>query len=255
MKSVPKASLFALAGLFLATPARAQTRDETAGSSHMGKESPQNFAAELRFAAFTPDIDSDPNLTGSPYKSTFGSSPRIAFGMEFDWQALRIPHFGTLGPGLGAGYTRASDPARFQVAHNGNFISGEQTTLEIFPFYAVIVLRGDALWRDAGIPIVPYGKIGFGYALWHASNTLGTSNAQGVSGEGSSLGTEFALGVALNLNPFDPYAARNFDDALGVNNSYLFGEWTRSNLDGLGLQKDVLRVGGTSWTFGLAFEF
>jgi opacity protein-like surface antigen len=250
------AGLAALASLSIAAPAFAQERTDPIGASHRGKESSQNFAAEIRFAAFTPDVDSDPNLQGqAPYKSTFGSAPRLEFGFELDWQALRIPHLGTIGPGVSAGYTRASDPAQFKEEHNGTFISGEQTTLEIFPFYGVIVLRADVLWRDIGVPLVPYGKIGLGYALWRASNTLGTSSVDGVSGEGHSLGTQFALGLAFNLNPFDVYAAQNFDDALGVNNSYIFAEWTRSSLNGLGVEKDPLRVGGTGWTFGLAFEF
>jgi hypothetical protein len=251
------AGLAALASLSIVTPASAQERTDPIGAAHRGTESPQNFAAEIRFAAFTPDVDSDPSLQQgkTPYKDTFGSAPRLEFGFELDWQALRIPHLGTIGPGVSAGYTRASDPALFQMEHNGTLVSGEQTTLEIFPFYGVFVLRADALWRDFGVPLVPYGKIGLGYALWRASNTLGTSNADGVSGEGHSLGTQFALGLAFNLNPFDVYAAQNFDDALGVNNSYIFAEWTRSDLDGLGIQKNALRVGGTGWTFGLAFEF
>jgi hypothetical protein len=94
-----------------------------------------------------------------------------------------------------------------------------------------------------------------GYALWRASNTLGTSTTGGVSGEGHSIGSHLAIGISLNLNPFDEYAAKTFDDSLGVNNSYLFAEWTREDLSGLGLQHNPLRVGGSSWTFGLAFEF
>jgi hypothetical protein len=42
---------------------------------------------------------------------------------------------------------------------------------------------------------------------------------------------------------------------VGVNNTYAFAEYTRADLDGLGIQSDPLRVGGQSWTFGLAFEF
>jgi hypothetical protein len=117
------------------------------------------------------------------------------------------------------------------------------------------VLRADVLWREAHIPLEPYAKLGLGLAFWRASNTLGTSNFDGVSGTGHTLGTEIALGVGLNLNVFDEYAARNFDESMGVNNTYLFAEWTRSDLTGLGVQSSALRVGGTYWTFGLSFEF
>jgi hypothetical protein len=57
------------------------------------------------------------------------------------------------------------------------------------------------------------------------------------------------------LNPFDPYAAQNFDDSLGVNNTYLFAEYALDDFRGLGFQSDPLRVGGWNWFFGLALEF
>jgi hypothetical protein len=223
-------------------------------------ESPQNFAAELRFGLFNPDIDSDPALhssssPGAPYRTVFGTAPRLLISAELDWQAYRIPYIGTIGPGASIGYSSMSDPAHFVTPQNGVTISGETTTLEIVPVYAAIVLRADGLWRQARIPVVPYAKLGLGLSFWRASNTLGTSTYKGVSGTGSSLGSHYALGVAINLNPFDEYAARGFDDAMGVNGTYIFGEWTRADLTGLGLQSDPLRVGGTSWTFGLAWEF
>jgi hypothetical protein len=127
--------------------------------------------------------------------------------------------------------------------------------LWIIPMAAMAVLRVDVLWRDVGIPLVPYAKLGLAYALWRASNTLGTSSFEGVSGEGHSWGTHIAVGLSLNLNPFDVYAAQNFDDAMGVNGTYVFGEWTREDYNGLGFQSDPLRVGGTNWMLGLAFEF
>jgi hypothetical protein len=250
------AALAAALAMLPAASARAQSREDPLGGAYRSMESSQNFAAEMRFAAFTPDIDSDPALQGkTPYKDAFGSSPRVLVSFEFDWQAYRIPHFGTVGPGAAVGYTKMSDPAQFVTAHNGSFTSGETTSLEIFPFYGVIVLRADVLWHEFGIPLVPYGKIGLGFALWHASNTLGTSVVDGVTGEGTSFGAQYAVGLAINLNPLDAYAAKTFDDTVGVNNSYIFAEWTQSDLSGLGIQKNALRVGGTSWTFGLAFEF
>jgi len=248
----------ALAATLTATTAGAQEDrlDPLGGGRDRTIHSPQNFAIEIRFSPYTPNIDSDPALNGqTPYKTVFGTAPRFFGGAEFDWQAIRIPHLGPLGPGVSAGYTNASDPAQFTTPHNGSTISGETTSLWIIPMAAMVVLRADVLWRDVGIPLVPYAKLGVAYALWRASNTLGTSTFEGVSGKGHSFGTHVALGLALNLNPFDAYAAQNFDDAMGVNGTYLFAEWTREDYDGLGFQSDPLRVGGTNWTFGLAFEF
>jgi hypothetical protein len=247
----------AIAASFATATAQAQEDrlDPLNGRKH-DHHSPQHFAAEIRLSPYTPDIDSDPALNGqTPYKDVFGTAPRFFIGAEMDWQALRIPHVGSLGPGVSIGYTSASDPAQFAMEHDGTFESGETTSLWIIPMAAMAVLRADVLWRELGIPLVPYAKVGVAYALWRASNTLGTSSFEGVEGKGHSIGTHVALGLSLNLNPFDPYAAQNFDDAMGVNGTYLFAEWTREDYDGLGFQSDPLRVGGTNWTFGLAFEF
>jgi len=264
--SLRGASAFAglvAASTLVANVARAQDADGALSGRHNNYASPQHFEAELRFAPFSPAIDSDPSLHGAtPYATVFGTSPRILVSAELDWQVIRFPHFGTLGPGVGIGYTAMSAAALFASPHGPTqtLISGETTSLDIFPFDAVAVLRIDVLWRDVGIPIVPYLKAGFGMSLWRATNTLGTSvyttgTGQSVAGEGHSIGTHFAAGVGFNLNVLDEYAARSWDEAMGVNGTYLFAEWAREDLDGLGLQADPLRVGGTSWNFGLAFEF
>jgi hypothetical protein len=254
---VTTGALALLATLGAAGSARAQEdRLDPLGGKEHGIHSPQNFAIEIRLSPYHPDIDSDPALHGAtPYQNVFGTAPRFFIGAEFDWQALRIPHLGVLGPGISGGYTHASDPAQFTMPHNGSTVSGETTSLTIFPLAALAVLRVDVLWRDVGIPLVPYAKVGVAYALWKASNTLGTSSFEGVSGRGGSFGTHVAAGISLNLNPFDAYAAQNLDDSMGVNGTYLFAEWTREDYNGLGFQSDPLRVGGTNWTFGLAFEF
>lgn len=241
------------AGVLAAGAARAQN-DEDLGGRKRSPESPQNFAFELRFAPFTPEIDSDPALNGqAPFARTFGNKPRLLVSAEFDWQAYRIPYVGTIGLGVGVGYSSMSDPAQLAPPLSG--ASAETTTLEIYPFYAALVLRADTFWKRWHIPLVPYGKLGLAYSIWRASNTLGTSHSDGVTGAGGTFGSHVALGLSFDLNPFDEYAAREFDRALGVNNTYVFAEWARDDLRGLGFQDNVLRVGGTAWTFGLALEF
>ena len=119
--------------------------------------------------------------------------------MEFDWQALRIPNVGTLGPGLAVGYTNANGIA--QRVDGGYPASSETTTLEILPMYLVGVFRVDVLWRQLHVPFVPYAKAGLGAALWRASNTVGTSVApNGKVGEGHSFGTQLAAGMAFNIH-------------------------------------------------------
>jgi hypothetical protein len=250
-------SSLGIAAWLVAPAARAQLiGSDLISGPRRPTESPQHFAFEARFAAFSPEVDSDPALGGkTPYADTPYNKWQLLGGAEFDWQALRIPGLGTLGPGAGVEYMKTSTKASFVTAQGMTTVSGEDTSLEIIPIYGVAVLRVDVFWRSFGVPIVPWAKLGLGDALWRASNTLGTSTFKGISGTGHSLGTHVALGIGINLNIFDPYAAKNFDTSVGVNNTYLFAEWTREDLTGLGTQSDPMRVGGTAWTFGLALEF
>ncbi|HRG97911.1 MAG TPA: MXAN_2562 family outer membrane beta-barrel protein [Polyangiaceae bacterium] len=216
---------------------------------------PQHFALELRFSPYKPQIDDEPGLRGKPYQTTFGTMPRLLFGGELDWQALRIPHVGTLGPGLGVGYTNMSDTAR--LLRDGS-LSGDDTSLDIWSLYTVAVLRVDVLWRDAGVPLVPYVKGGLGLGLWRASNTGGTAEVKTatgtVRGEGHTFGTHVAGGLALALDFLDPGASRSMDQTVGINNTYFYAEYYLSMLNGIG-QTAPLRVGANSWTMGLTFEF
>ena len=223
-------------------------------TSHERGMSPQNFAVEVRVALYQPQVDSDPALHGAtPYADTFGTGPYFEGAMELDWQALRIPDVGSVGPGLSIGYTNMSGIA--QRIDGGYPPSAETTTLEILPIYLVGVFRLDTLWRNAHIPIVPYVKAGIAYALWRASNTVGTSVApDGVVGEGHTWGTQVAGGLAFNIGILDPTSVRQLDEATGINNTYLFAEYMMATLDGIG-QKDPLRVGSDSFAFGVTFEF
>lgn len=222
----------------------------TPGTDHPFR-TPQNFALELRLSPYRPQVDDDPSLASTkPFEKNFGTAPRFFVGVELDWQTLRIPHVGTIGPGLGVGYTSMSR----NVATASNRQSGDTTSLSIYPFWAVAVLRGDALWRGLGIPLVPYGKAGLAMGLWRASNSGGTSSNGNVSGKGHSFGTNFALGIALALDALDPGASRNMDNATGINNTYLYLEAYWLTLDGIA-QKNALQVGTNTWAAGLAFEF
>ena len=242
----------------LSWPVAARADDETpALDAHRDRQrgaSSQNFAIEVRVALYQPQVDSDPQLRGAtPYASTFGTGIYFEGAMEFDWQAIRIPGVGTLGPGISAGFTTMTGLA--QRLDHGYPPSAETTSLQIIPTYVVGVFRLDTLWRQVHIPLVPYAKAGLGYALWRASNTVGTSQApDGVVGAGGTWGTQFAAGVAFNIGILDPTSVRQLDEATGINNTYLFAEYMLATLDGIA-QKDPLRVGSDSFVFGLTFEF
>ena len=222
----------------------------TPPSDHPYRSS-QNFALELRFAPYHPQIDDEPDLNGkTPYANSFGDVARFYFGIEFDWQAFRIPFLGTLGPGVGLGRVGAG---RHVTTVSGRE-SADNTDLTIYPLYAVAVLRADVLFRNYGFPLVPYGKVGVATGIWRATNSAGTSSSDNVSGKGVTWGEHFALGLSFMLDAIDPGASRNMDNATGINSTSIFFEGTFFNLNGIG-QDHALRVGSTNWTAGLAFEF
>ncbi len=245
---------FAITAMMWAFGANARA-DDAPGveAKHDTGRSAQNFEIEVRVALYNPQVDSAPGLHGTPYAATFGSSQRFEVAMEFDWQALRIPHFGTLGPGVSIGYTNSTGIA--QAADGLLPASQETTSLTILPIYAVAVLRVDTLMRDFHVPFVPYAKAGFGYALWRASNTAGTSvGPTGTLGEGHTFGTQLAAGLQFSLGVIDEHSAQQLDESTGINNTYLFAEYMMSDLTGIG-QSTALYVGSNSFVFGLSFEF
>jgi hypothetical protein len=235
-----------------ATPARAQGVDEFGaygGAERAGQnESAQDSAFELRFGRYVPEVDS--GLGGAPFRDTFGGSTRFLFGIEGDWQLLRIAHFGSIGPGVGWGTTRFGAKARFT---EGGGQSEAETTLWIMPMYLVGVARADVFMRDFQVPLVPYAKFGFGYGLWWSSDGDESATANGVAGRGASYGLTWALGAMFLLDVLDREDAATADAQLGINNSYVFAEWFRPQLDGFG-SNSVLNIGSSSWLLGIAIE-
>jgi hypothetical protein len=251
MKRSAFAAALALGGLL--TPALARAADY---SDELGRydrkrritESPQDVAVEFRFGRYVPNADD--GLNGTPYVDTFGTDNRYYGGLELDWQLLRIPYLGSLAPGFGIGYTQSSAKARLE---NGG-TSQQPTSLQILPMYLVGVLRADVVAKQTPIPLVPYAKLGLGFAFWRATDAGEAAKVDGVSGRGHSYGYQFALGGMLMLDAFDPADARTADANIGLNHSYVFAEWYLSKLDGFGAN-DQLQVGTNTWTAGLAFEF
>jgi hypothetical protein len=255
-RRVPRISLrrwlagIAWSALVLVAAGRAEAQESRDGAwrrSEPPPESPQRFAIELRFGPYHPDVDEEFPVD-RPYARAFGEDKKPFFaGFEFDWQVLRIPKLGTLGPGLGWGYSRAS--AQATKVSNGQ-PSAEMTYLAIMPFYGVGVFRLDVLARETAIPIVAYGKAGIGYGLWWSGNDVRKL------GKGHSWGTHYALGAMLLLDSFDEHASVELDNEWGINNTYFYFEWMMSNLNGFGDSPNhsVLHVGANTWMLGLAIE-
>jgi hypothetical protein len=249
----------AVAVLAVSGVAQAQGMDQFGayGPAERGRyaESKQTAAFEIRFGRYNPSVDDEFNASPGPYREMFGTDPRYSIGIEGDWQVLRIPHVGTLGPGFGASYTKSTAGSFLtrDLLIGGFTRPGEKNSLIIFPLYAVGVLRVDVLAREMRIPFVPYAKLGLGLGLWRVSNGGGTAKVDGVSGSGLSYGPQFALGGMLLLDFLEPTAAKEMDNNVGINHSYFFAEWYVSKLNGFG-SGSQMNVGTNTWVLGLAFE-
>lgn len=260
-------ALVAIASLLAAEGAEAQTRrirDSNWRQSERGsvqQGSPQRFALELRFGPYYPAVDEEFGGSG-PYSKFFGDKGRFYFGGEFDWQALRIPWVGSLGPGVGLGYTSASGKAFREGTYDDatNTLPYEErrvgeTSLTILPMHVSAVLRFDEIFRRTGIPVIPYGKIGFGAGLWWVN--IGDKTAEvgtgedAISGNGLSYGLHWALGGMLALDWLGRRSMAALDQESGINHVHLFGEWTNLNL---GLGGNQMKVGTSTWTVGFTFE-
>lgn len=212
-------------------------------------ETPQDAAFELRFGPYLPNVDDEFGGSG-PFERFFGDENRYLLGFEGDWQLLRIPHVGTLGPGLGWGIV-SMDGKTFRSTGEE---ADQTTSLTIMPMYGVGVLRVDVLARETPVPLAAHAKLGLGYAMWWTDDGVGLArDEEGVEGKGSSYGYQGALGIDLLLDAFDGTGARDLDSTFGVNNSYLFFEWYMSDLDGFG-SGDQMQVGTSTWMLGLTLE-
>ncbi len=253
MRPRPLALSALFAQLALSELAMAQGVDEFGyyGASR-GPEayaSPQSFALELRFGPYRPEID-DEFQGARPYSDTFGQDRRVLVGLEFDWQFLQLQRVGSLGVGVGLGYTRMTAGMRRTDAPD---LRAEQdTALNILPAWTVAVARFDMLAHHTVIPLAFFGKIGPSAALWWVRDGNGfAKDSTGTTGKGRSDGFMLAGGAMLSLDIFDGSSARTLDASTGVNHSYLFAEWT---LLDLGTSQQML-VGDSTWNAGLAMEF
>ena len=241
--------LFTLAFAVTSFAGAAHAQDGDAVFARRPRAEPR-FALELRLGPYRPDVDAAFGAT-KPYQKVFGDSTRYMVGAEFDWAPLRIPHFGSLGVGGLLGYTSASANAQFS---DGSGPSAEDTKFTMWMLGALAVLRIDALAHETWIPLVPYAKIGPAVGLWTAENGLGTSEVAGQLGRGKTFGMIYAVGAMLQLDFLDRQAAKTFDAEQGVRHTYFLGEYTWSDVNGLG-QSGAMRLGDKTWTLGLAMQF
>ena len=237
MKSAAMGCGFLLTGLlWLASSslASAQSSSPISEERHVDVASPERYALEIRVGPYWP------NVGNSSFRDTFPDDFGPLVAGEFDVLPIRIPYIGLLGMGAGFGWVEY-DARAFQAGSTNR--SGEKTSLTLFPLDVVAVLRVDILAREVGIPLVLTGKIGADVVFWNAQTGTRTD------GTGASVGLRWAGQLAMEMDWFDPRAARALDEEWGINHAFLFGEIFGSTAS------TSLPVGGIAYTFGLGFIF
>ena len=193
--------------------------------------SPEHFALELRVGPYSPN---------APGFSDFFDDTGPLLELEFDYFPLRIPNVVYVGVGGALG---TADYKAGALASDGSRAS-EESKFSVMPISAMAVARLDVLPRKLSVPFIFTGKLGYTFAQWSTS-TGGVQDAKGWS-----QGLRWGAQLGLDLDTFEPAAARAMDEEWGINHSFAFFE-----LWGFVPSGSSLEIGDTSWVAGLGFVF
>ncbi|MGH1342147.1 MAG: MXAN_2562 family outer membrane beta-barrel protein [Nannocystales bacterium] len=231
--------------------------------------SPQRFAVEIKMGPYLPDIDRKYDGSGlGPYATLFGETDSGGVATEepknglmpvlgFDWQFFYAG--GPLGLGTQVAFFR--DKASAILANptpEDTTIrsSADSATFTLLPVSALISYRFELLADRFKVPLVPYAKAGPTYALYWARD--GRRNIardeDGDKGLGGVWGYTLNAGMMLRLDFIERGTAKKLDQTTGINHTYVFGEFSFSRLDNLGIGNSI-SVGDATWFAGLAIEF
>lgn len=218
-------------------------------------ESPRSMVTEVRLGSYYPWVDRGATCAPAecPYRKSFGGAMLLA---ELEVERQLFQAFGSAAVGLSIGYAEKFSHA---IATNTGETTGEAIALRVLPMKALAVYRFDWAALRYHVPLVPYVKLGFELVYWWAAKGKGTEVAEGIAGNGLSYGVVGALGLAFLLDILDPRLARDFDTGMGVNHTYLFGEYNIAEVNNFGQKVgDVpatLDVSARFFMFGIAFEY
>lgn len=223
-------------------------------ASEVRAESPRSMMLEIRIGPYSPEVDDGfASGAGTPWASAFGDSPMWTLGLYWDYQFYQ--DVGSLAIGAGVAYGWVDGTA---VEAD----SADETGFNIVPFTAGVTYRFDYLAIEYSVPVVIYLKVGLEWAIWWATNGKNQiSNTWSRDepyeprlGRSNTFGFYFGGGIQLLLDFMYPSMAVEFDAETGVNNSYLFFEVLRHELNDF-YSSDSINLSETALTFGLMLEF
>jgi hypothetical protein len=226
----------------LALPAQAASKYDRA---------PRKLLFELKLDRYSPQVDSEAGLTGTPYRDVFGTRRPLRWQLEVDWEVAHP--FGSLLLGGTVGY--------WQNIGKGLLPDGtpsQDTALfDVIPFGIVATYRFDYLAdRFSWFPLIPYAQAGLSRALWASFNGRGdvSQRATGGHGSGWTNGYTTALGVAFALDALDPALSREAYTVMGIQRTSFFAEYGWTRLDNF-RSGNALILSDRGWRFGLSLEF
>lgn len=206
--------------------------------------SPRFGSFELRMGGYYPNVDDEPGLTGTPFADIFESDSSLLLRAEID---VDVVHFlGRWGIGASIGWARFSGKARLLDGTQAN----DETTFSVLPLTPLIYYRADFLDTYWNIPLIPYGKVGYGFAYWSTKLDGKQSNdplPDGTERKGSGWahGLELSAGLQLVLDWLQPDQAAELDQEFGINSTSLYFDvtWVRWQGNPLLLQDTVFSGG------------
>lgn len=212
---------------------------------------PLDWSLRLAGGPYLPDIDTEPGANGA-YACIFGQDPWVLGDLSAD--LILFDAFGSLSLGAEMSYFTKSGKERDAISADGSCgaVTSSSNTLHLLPLSANLQYRFDWLYKMVGLPLAPYGRIGLIAAPWSITRN-GLLEKTGGSLAGLRTGWQWAAGLALVLDIFEPAAMARVRETGTFQHSYLFAEWREMHIDGFGTPGFIL--GDQTWMAGIAVDF
>lgn len=219
-----------------------------ARAQDLGPKPSRSGFFEIGLGPYRPSVDQEFGGSG-PYAKVFGNQQDLLFHLRYERAIYQ--GIGQADVGLSAGFAQAVGKALFADGTK----SPDTTVFNWIPLTLTLAYKLDYGAIHWNVPFVPFVRVGLVYQLWWILNGTGAiaKDAQGHVAEGGRPGFLYGGGLMFLLDYLDPELSRDFQNSAGVDNTYLFFEWDRRQVDGFG--SPGFNLSDSTWSAGIAFEF